>query len=93
MLLGVATLLAGCSTNPVPSSPQATIRRQTSAKLRTGMSEADVSQVLGNPTEFRPGNGARDDVAVYRVGDQTFTIYFYQDHLTRYVSSEHPVNR
>jgi outer membrane protein assembly factor BamE (lipoprotein component of BamABCDE complex) len=86
-------LLAGCQSDAPPSTPQAKIRRQTSAKLRSGMSEAEVATVLGQPTQFRPGNGNRDDVAVYRVGDQTFTIYFYQSRLTRYVSSQRPVNR
>ncbi|HLK58261.1 MAG TPA: hypothetical protein VKU00_16970 [Chthonomonadaceae bacterium] len=43
--------------------------------------------------EFRPGNGNRDDVAVYQLEDQTFTLYFYRNRLTRYVSSQQPVNR
>jgi outer membrane protein assembly factor BamE (lipoprotein component of BamABCDE complex) len=87
------SLLAGCNSNAPPSTPQAQMRRQTTAKLRNGMTEAEVATVLGQPTEFRPGNGTRDDVAVYRVKDQTFTIYFYQNRLTRFISSQQPVNR
>ena len=94
-LLSVAALclLAGCSSNTPLSTPQAVVRRLTTAKLHTGMSESEVAAVLGRPAEFRPGNGARDDVAVYHVKDQTFTIYFYRNRLTRYVSSQLPVNR
>ena len=90
---GLVCLSAGCQSPAVPSTPGALIRRQTSAKLRKGMTVQEVATVLGEPTEFRPGKGNRDDVAVYRVKDQTFTIYFYQNQLTRYVSSQQPVNR
>jgi len=86
-------LLAGCNPNLAPSTPQSMVRRQTAAKLRNGMFENEMAAVLGQPIEFRAGNGARDDVAVYRVKDQTFTIYFYRYRLTRYVSSQQPVNR
>ena len=86
-------LFVGCRSAGPPSTPQAAIRRQTSAKLRNGMSESDVAAVLGKPIEFRPGNGNRDDFAVYHVKDQTFTIYFYRNRLTRYISSQQPVNR
>jgi hypothetical protein len=86
-------LLAGCRSNTPPSTPQAWVRRQVSAKLHSGMTEAEVAQVLGQPKEYRPGNGKRDDVAIYRLEDQTFTLYFYQNRLTRYVSSQQPVNR
>lgn len=86
-------LLAGCHSNAPPSTPQAWVRRQTSAKLHRGMTEAEVAKGLGQPMEFRPGNGNRDDVAVYQLEDQTFTLYFYRNRLTRYVSSQQPVNR
>jgi hypothetical protein len=93
-LCGAAlSLLAGCNSNAPLSTPQATVRRQTIRKLNKGLTEAEVARALGQPTQFRPGNGTRDDVAVYRVGDQTFTIYFFHDRLTRYVSSQQPVNR
>jgi hypothetical protein len=93
--VSVACLFAlpGCNPNAPPSTPQAQVRRQTSAKLKNGMTEAEVETELGKPTEFRPGAGKRDDVAVYRVNDQTFTLYFYRNRLTRYVSSQKPVNR
>ena len=85
--------LVGCHSDVVPATPQSAVRRQTTAKLHNGMTEAEVAATLGQPAEFRPGNGARDDVAVYHVTDQTFTIYFYRNRLTRYVSSQQPVNR
>ena len=85
-------VLAGCRSGGVLATPEAETRRETSAKLHNGMSEAEATAALGQPAEFRPGNGKKDDVAVYRVKDQNFTIYFYQDRLTRYVSSQQPVN-
>jgi len=85
-------LSTGCHLG-APPDHDATIRYETRAKLRNGMTETEVNQVLGRPSEFRPGNGTRDDVAVYRVGDQSFTTYFYQGRLTRVVSSRKPVNR
>ncbi|MEP6754844.1 MAG: hypothetical protein ABJA67_05040 [Chthonomonadales bacterium] len=92
-LVALLVVAVGCRNNSLSSSPQAKVRRETSAKLRVGMTTKEVAQTLGQPTEFRRGNATRDDVAVYKVTDQTFTIYFYQDRLTRYVSSQQPVNR
>ena len=85
--------LAGCNGSLPPATPQAQVRRQTAALLKNGMSEPEVTAVLGQPKLFRPGNGSRDDVAVYNVRGQNFTIYFYKNRLTRYVSSQQPVNR
>ena len=85
-------LVSGCGSNRAPVL-QTEARRQIAAKLRVGMSEGEVSAVLGQSMEFRPGNGHRDDVGVYRVKGHTFTIYFYQKRLTRYMTSQQPVNR
>jgi hypothetical protein len=93
ILIGLFVGLAGCHSPGPPSTPQAAVRRQTSARLHRGMTEAEVAASLGKPSEFRAGNGTRDDVAVYRIEGQTFTIYFYRGRLTRFVSSQLPVNR
>jgi hypothetical protein len=94
VLLVTLCLPAGCRLGARPDDHDAAVRHQTRAKLHNGMTQAEVDQTLGRrPSEFRPGGGRRDDVALYPVGDETYTLYFYQGRLTRVVSSRKPVNR
>lgn len=85
--------LLGCRHGTDPGDAAARARHETRAKLQTGMTPNDVAAILGQPAEFRNGNGAKDDVGIYRQSGQTYTIYYYQGRLTRVVNSGEPVNR
>jgi len=84
---GLALVAAAGCRSPRSVSPSLQQRADMKAKLRVGMTKAEVAAAIGQPSQFRPARGQGMDVAVYKVGDSTLTVYFYQDRLSRTRSS------
>lgn len=95
--IGIASLvclLVGCRNEQPNFTPGAQARREARTKLRTGMTPSEVAGVAGEPQEYRPARAAgHDDVGIYKVGDGTLTVYYFNGRLTRVRASNEPVNR
>src|SRR5438270_12429582 len=92
--VALAALMVGCGCGRAParSADSSALGRKRSG-LRVGMTDAEVARAIGQPAEFRPARGRGMDVAVYRTGKLSLTLYFSDHRLKRIRPSNEPVNR
>lgn len=74
------TTLAACSSSPSITNDVAPAPNSKFAKLKTGMSQKQVEDLIGAPDDIKTGVGGKAFIPIYNLigNDTTYTHHFYK---------------